>query len=715
MALFHCQEPRHSQIPGPTTARQELPNEAALQEAGIALGLIEARLVLTVLSLVIATGCSRTRDKVHQMILGLVAACTLEREYNGIRQPAAHPELPRKGWPSGRTALRQLGIDAQAIAVYWPSSRRRADDACLPLRWVLAFCPAQLWPAVMTFIRWGPARAGVMMEDATIVLAQTRISCGTRRRPAGSRLAFGTIKTRVNAVWQLMAQLIALRERLRATTAPLLPLELLEGWTHTPPRPDLRECGAVRARLDTSGPPLDECAMRLRELAADAEAHPRRLFRWRRLLVLALLCLYGIRVDALRRLEIADYIPSFVFHDGIRGPALRLYPGKTREPDEPYCLPVPQKLASWLEHWIALLGHELGTPGFPMFPGTRPSRRAPAGGFLDATGMYTFIAGKPNGAGSGSRALLPKNGDPFIGWHPHAFRHTAYVAARRAAKTVKAASPEMHERDDAPDFARAVVGHALVRTPDDVYRDLDQHRLARAAIEEAWRHLWGGGTRRGPDVEAVWSTRTRVEELTAELEAQMSELRLLEDQQQRLLKQSMRTQGEALYQLTFRSHAVQVKSQRISHEIVDIRKQIEAAHAAYGRVLTEEVPLPSDQSEDEYEAALRLALGENTALGDEPALAEELTVSDVAELFGVTVQAVNRWHHQGPPRLRPEPWHTDDNPWRIYHARHKRLQARAINEAALTASQQIRLKEIRRRRAVVDKAREGLLRGQVAN
>src|SRR5690349_2028714 len=50
-----------SSVPAPTSARLELPNVEAMRALGLGMGLEEARLVLTCLSGVIATGTSKSR------------------------------------------------------------------------------------------------------------------------------------------------------------------------------------------------------------------------------------------------------------------------------------------------------------------------------------------------------------------------------------------------------------------------------------------------------------------------------------------------------------------------------------------------------------------------------------------------------------------------------------------------------------------------------
>src|SRR5437016_471544 len=97
-------------LPAPTRATRELPDEAAVEAAGIKLPVDEARLVLAVLSAVIGRGHSKTRDKIHQMVTGLVAAATIDIERDGVIEPAPHPELTLTGWPAGPSAFRRLGI-----------------------------------------------------------------------------------------------------------------------------------------------------------------------------------------------------------------------------------------------------------------------------------------------------------------------------------------------------------------------------------------------------------------------------------------------------------------------------------------------------------------------------------------------------------------------------------------------------------------------------
>jgi hypothetical protein len=83
-------------------------------------------------------------------------------------------------------------------------------------------------------------------------------------------------------------------------------------------------------------------------------------------------------------------------------------------------------------------------------------------------------------------------------------------------------------------------------------------------------------------------------------------------------------------------------------------------------------------------------------------LADEITVRDVAELWGVEEQTINRAYRKGQPTNKPLMWLGGKTAWHVYHAKAKRLRVDAINHAALTPDQQERLLELRQRRARLD-------------
>jgi hypothetical protein len=125
-------------IPQPTSARLELASVEAVRALGLDMGLDEARLVHVALSGVIASGRSKSREKVAQMNRGVVACCRVEGMRDGELVAAAHPELSEFGWPSGQTAFRKLGIDhrvpGEVLAAGAAAFDRRLSAACLGAR-----------------------------------------------------------------------------------------------------------------------------------------------------------------------------------------------------------------------------------------------------------------------------------------------------------------------------------------------------------------------------------------------------------------------------------------------------------------------------------------------------------------------------------------------------------------------------------------------------
>src|SRR5439155_25837687 len=112
--------------------------------------------------------------------------------------------------------------------------------------------------------------------------------------------------------------------------------------------------GAREAGQDNSGPTIEACAKQLRVLAAEARMTTRRdgYIKRRRALLMAILCLFGGRADAIRNLRVEDYLPDHRYRNGTRGAVLRIFPAKTWDPDQAHYLPLPAEVARWLEQWI---------------------------------------------------------------------------------------------------------------------------------------------------------------------------------------------------------------------------------------------------------------------------------------------------------------------------------------------------------------------------
>jgi hypothetical protein len=249
-------------LPTPRRAVTELPDQASVDTAGIDLPLVTARLVSCVIFRQAARGRSKTRTNLYDTIMGLVFLGRQAIERNGETDPASFPDLPMDRWPQGKEVLRHLGVTNRDLEAYSREARRRADDACLPLEWTLAFFPAEIWRVIAKLIEWGPDQVALRMEWAAETMAKTPRQRTTRRRAAGEPLSDSTVQHYISGVWQLMDVLLELRSI--ATTSPVLPLDLLDAWTTKPKPIYARAYGARPAGQDNSGPPLAACSQRLK-------------------------------------------------------------------------------------------------------------------------------------------------------------------------------------------------------------------------------------------------------------------------------------------------------------------------------------------------------------------------------------------------------------------------------------------------------------------
>jgi integrase len=674
-------------IPEPRTARAELQAQGQVDTLGLGMTLTEARLVLTALSGMVARGRSKTRDKLAQMTSALVACCLIEGSRDGIAFPAAHPELARFGWPAGATALRRLGIDHILIERYWTRARTRSTDACLPLDWVLAFVPAPLWRAVLTVIEWGPGETGLRLEDAVIEMAQRPLEVQTRRRPAGSTISAGTITTRITGMLQLCDVLVELRSRATVSQNPGIPVELLAAWLVKPRRPNVELCGALWAQVETAGPSGDEARGLLQRLDDEVEcARPKlRYWRMRRRVVGGLLCVHGQRVDAVHALNVVDYRPRHNFGDGTIGPAMVYRPGKTRAADEMHVLALPEELARWVEEWIAYTGRTVGQNTSPMWPHRKPKPGRPIQR-LNASAFARLISGHAAKDGTGSLPLLPRGNDRYQGYNAHSFRHSCYRTMRRAGAEAKLRATHRYGEQTPDDFARAVVGHDLIRGVGDVYRDLDQSHLSRVAICLAWEELRDRPKRLALDPAAIDDACDRVEQLLGGLAGAVKELNAIEDEQRRLTCKRSRLVGDARETAILESNMLVFALARIQHEIATVNGALGKARDNLEQALDQEAEIEIRDEHAYCEALTRAKDRAAQVLVIDMGGEGTLSVKDVSVILDKTCQTINTWIRTG---RETSFWRGDA--WTIDRQGHRALPIRQLAQAALTLLQQERL------------------------
>lgn len=697
----------NSTIPEPRRVADELPNQAAVDAAGIQLDLETARLVACVIFRQATKGRAKSRMTIYNTILALAFMAREPLDRNGRRDPAPFPHLRLDRWPQGPSVFERLGITNRELEAYGIATRLCADDAVLPLDWALAFYPPAIWPMIAKVVEWGPERTGLRMERAVMTMARTPTQRDRRRRKAGEPLSLATIENRLDAVWHLMRVLVELRSI--ASSSPVLGLEPLEAWTTTPDRIDARVLGAKPANQDNTGPSVDACSERLKQLAYDAlkTTHRNGYLKRRAALLMGILPLYGPRAGAFRAADVGDYVPQHRYPDGSRGPVLIIKPGKTLDPDELHFLPLPAELAGWVENWISFTGRHIGQANEPLFPGRKPKPSQP-NARIGAHGFYSAIAGAHQAGGTGSHALLPLDDNPFIGYRIHAYRHTANQLISEAAARLQRANPGFFPQVAPAQFSKAVLGHELITDITAVYSDLDRQLMAKAVIDKAWQILWDDGIlQRGPDPDRIHSARHRRDALALTHDCLIAEIRACEARAEQLTTRANHTRDKhrklelkldaATEQNTAYTHRDELR--RIAADLAHAEAELDAAHTTL-------VPIPNDRTNEEHEQLVRAALGsgqpEQERTPDTGPLADEITVSDAAELWQTEPQTINRWYRNGCPAHRLLAWLGGKTAWHIYTAKDKRLRVDAINTATLTEDQQERLTQLRRRRAKLD-------------
>jgi hypothetical protein len=690
----------------PRRAVVELLDQGAVDAAGIDLGLESARLVSCVIFRQAARGRSKTRTNLYDTIMGLVFLGRQAIERNGEAEPAPFPNLATSRWPQAKEVFRRLGFTNRDLEEYCRLARRSADDACLPLEVSLALFPAPIWPVIAKLIEWGPEGVALRMEWAAPAMAQTTTQRNRRRRAAGETLAPSTLEHYIGGVWQLMDVLLELRSI--ATTSPLLPLEPLDAWTTKPKRIEARTY-ARPANVDNSGPSLQACSDRLKVLRAEAQRTTTRngYIKRRRALFMELLCLFGAREDAFLNTRVEDYLPRHRYSNGDTGPVLRIYPAKTWDPNEAHYLPLPAQVASDVEDWIGFTARSLGQTGEPLFPSRKP-KLARTNHFLTTHGLYTAIAGAHQKGGTGSYALLPRGDDPFIGYHPHSFRHTALQLAVRAATKLQREDPSFYPWVHPQEFGKAIVGHELITDVGAIYRDLDPQLLCRAVVDEMWRLLWDDGVlRRGLDVDRVRQAHEQRDALRVTvdaLHATIIDLETKADQAAIRARSGRDPQRRLELQLKASDYRLDAHARR--DDLGRFQESLKQAQLELAEAQTTLVPIPEHITDAEQARRLAEAVGQPQQARSRiptPALADEIPLKYVAVLFGTTPQTIGRWREDGQPKHRPVAWHGGEDAWHDHTQKDRRLRVSAINRMALTPDQERLLDEILIRLALGDR------------
>jgi transcriptional regulator with XRE-family HTH domain len=714
--LLERTEPNMSihELPAKRFAEQELPNEKAGRSAGIGLGLEQARLVLMLWSRVIAHGEAKRRNIPYGAATAIerVVSTTVPVGVGDLLGPLVSGEATCVV-PTGGTAMRRLGIDSAAISSLWGDSPTFATS-CLPLSWVLAFLPAPAWGYVAALIE---CRSGEVLPRVHEALKQ-------HGKQAGSP----SLKADLDNIWVVFEQLVTLRTELRAadearastSATRLFRSHALEAWTAVPPRPKQREVESMgrggRGRRDVSAVPLEAVRHALKYHARKANWGKWRPESWpynccwtalKRLLTLCLLLSVCPRVDHLRLLDVDDFDPAHTFEDGSVGPGLRfrrrMMKGGGRSNDA-YWKRLPDVVAAILTAWIICSGRKVGQANAPLIISKRTTAAGEEGKRYSGNDSMSVFVGGPK-----SRPLIPLPGQARKGYTAHRFRRTVMQTIERLYLAWKLANPSHPlAAYDGKVFGELAIDHHV---EDMGYRDFtDRKRLEEIqalAIELNWAEFWGDGLqRRGLDPEAIINAREHVVLLEAELQRIEHELTELEVQEVEVLRLAgtARAEREQLHAL-LRSQAIGGEIRQKLRRELKMKDELIAAKAKLEEARTTKVVLPED-IDGEYERKLAEALaetegGERSERQLVPAtrMADELTVADLAELFGVAEMTIRRWRAgQSNPPLDPETWlKVNAKDWRYPVAA---IDARALSRIPAD-DPQATVDAIRRKRAAL--------------
>jgi hypothetical protein len=652
---------------------KELPDLAAVRDAGIDLDLEQACLVHMLLSRTIVHGESKARQVPAGAMRMIVAVVTARvRVGAGELLPSLVTDAGTLRFPAGNTALKRLGIESRDISLLWDESPTFATS-CLPLGWVLEFAPPPLWPYVAALVNCDPSEFLPRVHEALKQL-------GTHRGP-------GSLVLDVNDLWVVVQLLVSLRSEVRTENVSreskglmlLAVPHALDSWTALPPRPKPREIESKstggRGRQEVSAVPLEAVQHALSDHARKANWGKWKPDEWpfnrswrslKDLVVLCLLVTVCPRADHLRLFDVDDFEPLHTFEDGSSGPGFRFRRSAMkngRRNDDVYWKRLPDLVGSVLTAWINCSGREIGQAGAPLII-ARCIRKPGEPGGRYASGTVSRLVG----GSSGGRPLVALPGEEWRGYNPHRFRRTVMQTVERLFAAWKLDNPsEPLAAYDPKVFGELAIDH---KVSDMGYRDFtDRKRLEEIvalAISLNWAEFWGDGLhRRGLDPEAITAARLKHAFVEAELERTEHELSGLETEELDVLRRARTVRAE-------RDHVrALLEAQTIGSEIrqqlrreLRLKDELRVAQAKLEEARTKVVALPEDIDGDEYERRLAEALSaldgsaEFEAVGAVAApMADELAVADLGELFGVTEMTIRRWRSgQSHPPINQESW-----------------------------------------------------------
>src|SRR5262249_4894128 len=293
--------------------------------------------------------------------------------------------------------------------------------------------------------------------------------------------------------------------------------------------------------------------------------------------------------------------------------------------------------------------------------------------------------------GTGSTPLIPRGDNAYLGYNPHSYRHTAFQFACRAGVTAKREHPESYSHFSPHDFARAVVGHDLVRSVGDVYRDLNQEHLARVAIDYAWVDLRFKPVLIGPDPQAIEDASGRLELLMDMMSSLRATLVELEERQREISRRQATLSGDQPEAARLESNTLVFQLARLQTEIASTQSRLTLARRDLEAALTDEVSLDDYEDVAEHEEHLsRVRVRADAALNRVAFDPDHVvTVRELAHVLETTPKTINGWIRNGFPASRNPLWQSEQ--WTARKEGKRALPVSCLGADALSPIQQERL------------------------
>ena len=658
-----------------------------------------AQVVSLVLSRIIGATTARGLSRANACCRVLAFYGTTTIVKGGEQLPPPFPGLPLGPWPTGVTAGKRLGLSSRELRdTFQALLYERGSLACYSSDVLAAFFPQPLQRVMAVMLRDGPGVAAERGARAVFRFSQQPVAA-TRRRPAGPPLA-GTVSNFRGMLQRMFAIFVELRvagvneiwlDRWEAVPKVPVPHVPPSNLNNDGPRLQLVRA-KIRAldeeiwqRLGVNSRDEELQAIRTMSPTAIRRAAAHRPLRLRLLLIL--LTALGARIGEIAALRRRDFVPSRIgpAPDRRTGPALIIYPGKKRA-DVQSPKPIPPEMAE------LLLGYMLYTDrlwavdaglGFRVRPLLAAEDRpllvahVRTGAPWGEHGIRIALAGHfPTRSNPGRRALIPREAGineeipparrAFVGYHPHAYRHTASQMAEASGRWWHETHPEAASAPLDPTlYAAALLDHSphgagLQALYGDRLGPQFVELLAGRAIDGNWQQLCGDlGAQKMPDVEH-WREVMKLKIATErQLASKGGSLRQLLDQECAPSESpSNRDLRDALFQVS-----------RLEHDMTVLREQLVKLDQLLAQLREDRgcwCVLPDDEAPPpwpEFETLERQLRSLEPVEPDGPPVAPErvrdwLTVVEFADCFSLDRATAFRWcvGDSLPVDARRRPW-----------------------------------------------------------